>query len=440
MIARWTRTVRRSIASKPWRTTSSIKTSGSGPRSAARSPSTSVACTAMTANAATIAITIAACSRSGRRPPRRATHIETTAPAATETDSSNIDAGDGPSAPASIARLANAAAAALHRVGPVIAVAGSTTVGRSWIGRCRNPGRGTSPPSSSSRSICRCAAIADHRAASSASCTTWDGPSPARTSTSCPSRRASPRVQRNRSGSAASRSMSHRSSIEVTRSCTINSSVRSDDAQWTEFVASPRRHGRTPSISPPWLPRRAATEPSLSEVLRSTSSSGPCPIGATWSGSMAVVCTRRHQNRPAGPATWTVTVSSLTIPGDSKRTVTLSVSDVARPAGPSGRSASAMPTTAPSGRVIVIRRRSIARGDSGPSIVTSTARSSPTVATAGATAERTCTERADHHPAMISYTAATSAAARIRITAGRAGQTGDRRAGEPCPQQRARAR
>ena len=79
----------------------------------------------------------------------------------------------------------------------------------------------------------------------------------------------------------ASRSTIHRSSAVVRRSCTISSSVRSDDAQCTEFVESPCRHGRMPSISPTWLPRCASLAPSVVASRRSTVTDGPWATGAT---------------------------------------------------------------------------------------------------------------------------------------------------------------
>ena len=416
VIARWTRRVRRSTASKPWRTTSNIKTSGSGPRSAASRPSTPVACTAMTANAATIAITIAACSRSGRRPPRRATHIETVAPDGHRDEQQQHQ------------RRRRVERPGQHRQ------AGERRGSGAPPGRARDRRRRARPRSG---------------AGGSADAGVPDGP-PRRVSSSSRSIR---RLRHDRRPSSGVVGVVHDvgrtiagSHLDVVSepSCLVErpaqpvgvGGVEIDDATARRSrsrgrARSTRRSAATtpsgPSSSRPRAPRSYAVD--LAAVVAASRGDRALPVGGgRLDLEQRAVSDRRDVQRFDGDVLHTSPPDQPGRAGDLHGDGEFvhdpgrfeahrdAVGVRRRGAGRALRTIGVGDPLA-SGRVSVIRRRSIARGDLGPSIVTSTVTSSPTVATFGATAERTCTERADHHPAMISNTAATTAAARIRITA-----------------------
>ena len=238
------------------------------------------------------------------------------------------------------------------------------------------------------------------------------------TATSCPRRSPSSRVHRSRAAvesstgpaRSPSRSTTQCSSATAALSWTIRSPTRKDDGQWIDPTASPSRHGRTPSTSPRWLPRCAATAPSCRALELVTARSAPWPTGATWSASTAISPRCRHQTRPNGPASSIVVWSDVTMPGSRNTACTII------PSPAPGRSTSA--AISESVRGDVDSRSRPLRRTSVPTTVTRSSADESTVVTAGPAIETTRVRRAFDHPANASTRPVTSSAAISAMTTG----------------------
>ncbi len=217
------------------------------------------------------------------------------------------------------------------------------------------------------------------------------------------------------------------SSLVAARSCTISSPARSADGQCTEPTPSPSRHARTPSMSPRWLPRLADLGPSCVEGDRSTSTSGPAPVGATWIGVTGTSHLCRHRVSPSGPAASTATTTVSTMPASRKRTVVPrspigdDVADDPRVRTPASRvSASRGDAVAVSSDATTVRCQSLRPRLGSPSrsnaIVTGVSVSM--VVTSGPVTVRTRIRRIRAQPAAASANAATSTPVMIASTDG----------------------